>query len=136
MKSRKTLVERVRLRIARSKSDVFLRGDFSDIGGYDQIGRVLRGMLRKGELVKVGYGLYVKSGVSPLSGRIIPRVGLPEIADQTLRKLKMRRAVSGAERAYNEGLSTQVPTGRVIAVKGRISRKIGYDGKYVTFECA
>jgi len=24
----------------------------------------------------------------------------------------------------------------VIAVKGRISRKIGYDGKYVTFERA
>ena len=136
MKSRKTLGSRVRFRIARSKSDVFLRGDFSDIGGYDQIGRILRGLVRKGELVKVGYGLYAKTDVSPLSGRIIPRVGLPEIADQTLDKLKVRRAVSGAERAYNEGLSTQVPTGRVIAVKGRISRKIGYDGKYVTFERA
>lgn len=129
-------MERVRLRIARSKSDVFLRGDFEDIGGYDQIGRVLRELVRKGELVKVGYGLYAKSDVSPLSGRIIPRVGLPEIADQTLRKLKVGRTVPGAERAYNEGRSTQVPTGRVIAVKGRISRKIGYDGKYVTFERA
>lgn len=136
MKQRKTLEERVRLRIARSKSDVFLRGDFEDIGGYDQIGRVLGGLVLKGELVKVGYGLYAKSDVSPLSGRIIPRVSLPEIADQTLGKLKVARAVSGAERAYNEGLSTQVPTGRVIAVKGRISRKIGYDGKYVTFERA
>lgn len=136
MKNRKTLEERVRLRIARSKSDVFLRGDFPDIGGYDQIGRVLGGLVRKGELVKVGYGLYAKSDISPLSGRIIPRVGLPEIADQTLGKLKVRRVASVAERAYNEGRSTQVPTGRVIAVKGRISRKIGYDGKYVTFERA
>lgn len=136
MKSRKTLEERVRLRIARSKSDVFLRGDFDDIAGYDQIGRVLRGLVRKADLVKVGYGLYVKSEISPLSGRVIPRVGLPEIADQALRKLKVRCGVSAAERAYNEGLSTQVPTGRVIAVTGRISRKIGYDGKYVTFERA
>lgn len=136
MKARKTLMVRVRLRITRSKSDVFLRGDFETIGGYDQIGRVLGGLVRKGELVKVGYGLYAKSDMSPLSGRIIPRVGLPEIADQTLRKLKVSRAVSGAERAYNEGRSTQVPTGRVVAVKSRISRKIGYDGKYVTFERA
>lgn len=136
MKSRKTLEDRVRLRIARSKSDVFLRGDFGDIGGYDQIGRVLRGLVKKGELVKVGYGLYAKSDISPLSGRIIPRVSLPEIADQTLRKLKVGRVVSDMEREYNEGLSTQVSTGRVIAVTGRISRKIGYDGKYVTFERA
>lgn len=136
MKTRKTLEKKVRFRIARSKSDVFLRGDFDDIAGYDQIGRALGGLVRKAELVKVGYGLYVKSDISPLNGRIIPRVGLPEIADQTLRKLKVRRAVSDAERAYNEGRSTQVPTGRVIAVKGRISRKIGYGGKYVTFERA
>ena len=63
-------------------------------------------------------------------------MSLPEIADQTLRKLNLVRAVSSAERAYNEGRSTQVSTGRVIAVEGRISRKIGYDGKYVTFERA
>jgi hypothetical protein len=37
---------------------------------------------------------------------------------------------------YNAGRSTQVPTGRVIAVKSRISRKIGYDGNYVAFERA
>ncbi|MBE9556780.1 MAG: hypothetical protein IMF08_07980 [Proteobacteria bacterium] len=136
MNRRETMEERVRLRIARSKSDVFLRGDFENIGGYDQIGRVLRGLVRKDELLKVGYGLYAKTDVSPLSGKIIPRVSLPEIAGQTLRKLKVRQVISDAERAYNEGGSTQVPTGRVIAVEGRISRKIGYDGKYVTFERA
>ena len=32
--------------------------------------------------------------------------------------------------------TTQVPTGPVIAVKGRISRKIGYGGAYVSYEPA
>ena len=34
------------------------------------------------------------------------------------------------------GKTTQVPTGPVIAVKGRISRKIGYGGTYVSYEPA
>jgi len=38
--------------------------------------------------------------------------------------------------AYNEGRTTQVPTGRVVGVKGRVKRKIGYAGKYITFEYA
>jgi hypothetical protein len=41
---------------------------------------------------------------------------------------------SSYDRAYNEGKTSQIPTGRVIGVKGRVVRKIGYDGKYVTFE--
>ena len=39
-------------RIARKRSDVFLRADFKDLGGYDQVGRVLRGLVRKGRLLK------------------------------------------------------------------------------------
>lgn len=35
------LETRISKRIARKRSDVFLRADFSDLGGYDQVGRVL-----------------------------------------------------------------------------------------------
>src|SRR5665213_1145111 len=38
-------------RIARKRGDVFLRADFSDIGGYDQVGRALRDLVRKGCLL-------------------------------------------------------------------------------------
>jgi hypothetical protein len=41
---------------------------------------------------------------------------------------------SSYDQAYNQGQTTQVPTGRVIGVKGRVARKIGYEGKYITFE--
>ncbi len=35
--------------------------------------------------------------------------------------------------AYNAGESTQVPTGRVIAVKARVSRKMASDGKSIKY---
>ncbi len=55
-----SLEERLSNRIARKRGDVFLRADFSDLGGYDQVGRALRGLVRKGRLMKVGYGLYTR----------------------------------------------------------------------------
>ena len=130
----KSLEKRIVERIARRKDNVFLRGDFRDLGGYDQVGRSLRRLVAKGQLVSIGYGLYVRAASSPLSGKTIPTKPLPLLAVEALKRLNVETAPSSFARAYNEGATTQVPTGRVIAVKGRVSRKIGYDGKYATFE--
>jgi Transcriptional regulator, AbiEi antitoxin len=48
-------------RIDRKRGDVFLRADFEDLGGYDQVGRALRQLVRDGRLVKVGQGLYARA---------------------------------------------------------------------------
>ncbi len=130
----KTLEDRIAYRIDRRKGEVFMRKDFSDIADYDQVGRSLRQLVKKGKIVKIGYGLYAKAGVSPLSNRIVPRRGLRDLATEALNKLKVEVVPSSYDRAYNEGKTSQIPTGRVIGVKGRVVRKIGYDGKYVTFE--
>lgn len=132
----KFLEDKVAYRIARMNEAVFVREDFEGLAGYDQIGRILRRMVTKGELIRLGYGLYTRATVSPLSGKVIPRKSLPDLAAEALERLNVEIKPSSFERAYNEGRTTQVPTGRVIAVKGRIARKIGYDGKYVTFERA
>lgn len=134
MRKPKTIEDRIARRIARSRGEVFMRKDFNDIADYDQVGRSLRQLVAKGKIVKIGYGLYAKAGVSPLSNRTVPRRGLRDLATEALKKLKVEVAPSSYDRAYNEGRTTQIPTGRVIGVKGRVARKIGYDGKYVTFE--
>ena len=134
MKYLNTLEKRVSYRIARMKCEVFVRGDFLDLGGYDQIGRSLRFLVKKNKLIKIGYGLYAKATKSPLSGKDIPRVGITKLASQSLEKLGVEKRSSSFEEAYNAGQTTQVPTGRVVSVKSRISRRIGYDGKFVTFE--
>ncbi|HGY1078535.1 TPA: S-adenosylhomocysteine hydrolase, partial [Aeromonas salmonicida subsp. salmonicida] len=66
-----TIADRVEARIKRSKRDVFLREDFDDLGGYDQIGRALRQMCEKGLLLKVGYGVHAKARRNRINSRLM-----------------------------------------------------------------
>jgi hypothetical protein len=134
MSKRKKLEDKVEHRISLRKCDVFLRGDFEDLGGYDQIGRAIKNLVRKGLLIKIGYGLYAKAKISPLNGSLLPRKRLPLLAREALDRLGVKASSSRIEKDYKAGRSTQVPTGRLIAVNKRISRKIGYNGAYVSFE--
>ena len=52
---------RIQKRLSRSRRYVFMRANFKDIAGYDQVGRVLRDLVKSGELLKVGYGVYTKA---------------------------------------------------------------------------
>ena len=71
MRQRKTLRERIETRIARKRDDVFLPREFADLGGADQVLRVLRGLVQEGHLVRLGYGVYGRAVVSQLSGKPI-----------------------------------------------------------------
>lgn len=134
MPDKNTLEKKIAYRIKRSKTSAFVRQDFKDIGGYDQIGRVLRTLVRKKQLISLGYGSYARARRSRISGALIPEKPLPDLAKELLKKLGVKTGPSSAEAAYNAGKSTQVPTGRVIGVKRRVSRQIGYNGRSVSFE--
>ena len=111
-----------------------MRPDFRDLGGYDQVGRALKRLTAGDRLVRIGYGLYARSISAPISGTTIPALPLPMLAAEALTRLKVQAVPSTFDQRHNEGASTQVPTGRVIAVKRRISRKIGYGGRNIVFE--
>jgi predicted nucleotidyltransferase len=49
------VVDRIR---SLAAVNVFVRGDFADDGGYDQVGRALRQLAVHGRLVRLGQGLY------------------------------------------------------------------------------
>lgn len=131
-----SLEYKIMARMARKKCSVFVREDFKDLSDYDQVGRALRNIAKNGRLIRVGYGVYSKAKKSPITGELVPVVPLPELAKEALARLGIQTAPSRMEKDYNAGKTTQVPTGRVIAVKGRISRKIGYGGAYVSYEPA
>lgn len=134
MKAEK-LESRVLKRIVRKRGDVFLREDFRDLGGYDQVGRVLRGLVSDGQLLKVGYGVYTRAVKSPFSDKPIPPNGLATLTE-ALKRLGVEIAATKLEQDYNAGRTTQVPTGRVVAVRGRVRRKLGYNGITLRFERA
>jgi hypothetical protein len=131
-----TLETRLLKRIDRKGGAVFLRADFEDLGGYDQVGRALRKIVREGRLVRVGQGLYARAVAAPSDGRPIPTKGFHAMATEALSRLGVETAPTRLEQAYNAGRTTQVPSGRVVGVRKRVRRKIGYDGIFVGFERA
>jgi hypothetical protein len=130
-----TIEYQIIARIARKKNDVFVRGDFSDISDYDQVGRALRNLTKKGSLIRLGYGVYARAKKSPINGETVPVAPLPVLAKEALQRLGIETAPSYLEEAYNAGKTTQVPTGRLIGVKGRVNRKLGYRGAFISYEC-
>lgn len=134
MLKKKTLEKKILEKISRKKGSVYVRADFRDLGGYDQVGRILKNLVRKGKIAKIGYGLYAKTKLSSISGKQILVANLPRLGREAVERLGIKVVPSKMEEEYNSGKSTQVPTGRVIGVEGRISRKIGYQGVYVSFE--
>jgi hypothetical protein len=133
---RETLETQLLKRIGRKRGDVFLRADFADLGGYDQVGRVLRELVRQGKLMKVGFGLYSRAIQSPFDEKTrVPPKGLATLRE-ALQRVGIETLPSRSAQDYNAGRTTQVPTGRVVAVRQRVRRKIGYSGFSLSFERA
>ncbi len=127
------LKDKIKYRVKRSKDSVFLLKDFDDITDRNQTGRILRELIKDGVLMKIGYGLYSRCKKSEISGRVLPEKGLIRAGKEALKKLGIKTYPTTYETMYNNFQSTQVPTGRVIGVKSRITRKIaegGYSLKY------
>jgi hypothetical protein len=137
MRRQKTLRERIEARIARKRGDdVFLTREFRDLGGEDQVLRALRGLVGEKRLVRLGYGVYGRAVVSRLSGEPIlysPN-GFLGAARQALNKLGVAWEPTDAEKAYNEGRSTQVPVNPVVRVKGRFSRRLSDGNRELVLE--
>ena len=56
-----TLKERLKITIKKSRRDVFLRDDFSKLGGtYRQLSRALSELQSEQVVVRAGYGLYMR----------------------------------------------------------------------------
>jgi len=127
MRQKKTLRERIEERISRKRrDDVFLPREFRDLGGEDQVLRVLRGLVREKRLVRLGYGVYGRAVVSRLTGEplLYSPNGFLGAARQALTKLGVRWEPTDAQQAYNQGRSTQIPVNPVVRVKGRFSRRL------------
>lgn len=137
MRRRESLRKKIETRIARRRGeDVFLPREFADLGGEDQVLRALRGLVREGRLVRLGYGVYGRAITSRLSGEPIlysPN-GFVGAARQALDKLGVKWEPTEAERTYNEGRSTQVPVNPVVRVKGRFSRQLRYRNTELALE--
>ncbi len=131
------ITDRIR-RSIRSRADlVFRPTDFLPFGSEASVKRALKELTNVGVLVRLGVGIYAKAKPSVISGKPIPIQPLEVLGPQALTKLGVRLNESFQTAEYNSGRSTQVPTGIVVNIgKQRISRKIGFNGKFLKYEHA
>jgi hypothetical protein len=134
--TRKTLEACISYRINRMKSEVFVRDDFKDLGGYDQVGRILRKFVVGGRLVRLGYGIYARAKLSSITGKpmLATAGGFVGIVREALDRLNsLNKQFKGwepsqSEQNYNAGRTTQVPANATFKIKGRLSRNLTYNG--------
>ena len=136
MRREPTLREKVETRIADRRDDAFLTREFRDLGGERQVLRALRELTEEGRLIRLGYGVYGRAEISPLTKQpMLAGEGFGPISRQVLNKLGVPWEPTQAERAYNEGRSTQVPMTPRVRLRGsRFSRKLRYKAMELTFD--
>jgi hypothetical protein len=136
MRREPTLRERVETRIAERRDDAFLTREFRDLGGERQVLRALRELTEDGRLIRLGYGVYGRAEISPLTKQpMLSGDGFGTVSRQVLNKLGVPWEPTQAERAYNEGRSTQVPMTPRVRLRGsRFSRKLRYKTMELAFE--
>lgn len=129
------LQERIKRHLSQTRSPVVLRRELRYLGSASQLSVALRSLLNEGTLVRIGTGLYAKAKVSVLSGKPIPVQPLEVLAPIALSKLGVEVEVPSHIKDYNAGRTTQIPTGLVVNTGGRrITRQIGFNGKFVEYE--
>jgi len=111
------------------KRNVFRRKDFIALGNYDQVGRALLNLTRKGKLIRLGYGLYVKARTNRITGlpMIAAAGGFDQVSKEALTLLGVKWQPSIAEQNYNTGLTTQIPVNTQVLINDRFNRTIGTD---------
>ncbi len=136
MRRQQTLRERVEARIAERRDEAFLTREFRDLGGERQVLRALRELTDQGRLIRLGYGVYGRAELSPITKQpMLAGDGFGQVSRQVLDKLGVPWEPTQAERAYNEGRSTQVPMTPRVRLRGsRFSRKLRYKMMELAFE--
>lgn len=129
------LKERIAQRIKRSKKEVFLRSDFSDFAGYDQVGRALKQLVNDQLIIRIGQGLYTRARISSVTGG--PTIALPggfkSASRAALTRLGYKWTANKFEDSYNCAQTTQIPANAEVVVQGRLSRKIEFGNQELQY---
>ncbi|WP_310112380.1 DUF6088 family protein [Paraburkholderia phenoliruptrix] len=123
--------------IRQRKGVVVLRSELSTLGSRSQRTRVLHTLVHRGQLVRVGYGIYAKTRTNRFTGTLLPAAPFESIAAEAFRKLGIDVGPGALTREYNVGRSTQIPMRAVVTTgRRRITRRIQIGTKRVEYERA
>lgn len=121
-------------RIQGFSGNVILRNDIADMASPRQISRCLKDLVEMRELVKIGYGIYVKAYIAKNIPKPVIKGGFGQACKEALTKLGVKWEPGSAEQTYNAGLSTQVPVRTIIKLKSRFRGHLNYGTRKLIIE--
>jgi len=121
-------------RLKAIRGSAVLRKDFDGLGSYRQISRTINKLIEEKKLVKIGTGVYAKAYLSKYSNTPLIKNGTDSTLREALKRLDIDYELGNAEKAYNEGKTTQVPVRNIVRLKSRCRRRLGYKNSELIFE--
>ena len=98
------------------KGELFLPGDFSDLGSSEAVRLSLFRLEKGGAITRVAQGIYVRPKESKLIGQLTPSA--EDVADAIAKRDRIRTIPTGSYALNALGLSTQVPMNIVLLTDG------------------
>ncbi|MBS0357812.1 MAG: hypothetical protein JSS53_00870 [Proteobacteria bacterium] len=104
------------------------------MGSSRQVSRSLKDLVKMGELIKIGYGIYTKAYVSEYINKPIIKGGFDQACKEALTRRSIKWEPGSAEQAYNSGRSTQVPVRIIVYLKSRFRGRLSYGNRKLIVE--
>ena len=120
--------------INKMDANIVLREDLLGLGSYRQISRVLNKLIEASVLAKISQGVYAKAYKSEYVDYPLLKGGFENLSREALDRLGVDWDTSDAEKAYNQGITQQVPVNNEILLKSRCRRQISYVGRELKYE--
>lgn len=121
-------------RINQIAGNIILREDIQDMGSPRQISRCFSDLVKMGQIVRIGYGIYAKSYVSEFINKAVIKGGFGSVCKEALTKIGVKWEPGTAEQEYNAGLTTQVPVRTVVRLKSRFRGRLSYGNRRLIIE--
>lgn len=121
-------------KIQQLPGSIILRQDVNEMGSYRQVTRALKTLVERGELVKLGYGVYSKAFRSPYRNKPVIKDGFDVACKEALSRLGIKFELGKEAQEYNAGDSTQVPVRTVIRLKTRFRGHLSNGERTLQFE--
>ena len=132
---KRTIQQKILLRICLSNKQVFLRSDFIDIGSCSQVGYALNKLISSEKIIRISKGIYVKARKNSITGKTTVAIsgGFKSAVICALDRLNIDWEFSEAFKDYNNRKTTQIPANLEIIVPKGFRRSFQLGANKVKF---
>lgn len=121
-------------RIENISGNVVLHSDFKNLGSYRQISRILNVLIEERRLARISFGIYAKAESSAYIEEPILKTSFDAVAKEALNRMNIKWDLTAAQKAYNDGKTTQIPVRPGVRLRSRCRRDFSFGNSSLRHE--